>query len=153
MKVQVFKLILVSACLCGENCKYTGGNNYNEKVMEFIKGKDVVYICPEQMGGLETPRDPAEIVGSAKDVIEKNGKVISNKGNDVTQEFLKGAYEVLQIAKEKKVKMAILKAKSPSCGRGTVYDGTFTGNKISGNGITVELLLKNGIEVLNEDMI
>ncbi|MGL4739626.1 MAG: DUF523 domain-containing protein [Sarcina sp.] len=146
-------MILVSACLCGENCKYTGGNNYNEKVMEFIKEKEVIYICPEQMGGLKTPRNPAEIIGSAKDVIDGKGKVISNKGANVTKEFLKGAYDVLRIAKENNVNIAVLKAKSPSCGRDVVYDGTFTGNKISGNGVTVELLLENGIEVLTEEMI
>ncbi|MGL5634987.1 MAG: DUF523 domain-containing protein [Sarcina sp.] len=146
-------MVLVSACLCGENCKYNGGNNYNERVMEFIKGEEVIYICPEQLGGLTTPRDPAEIVGSANIVIHGCGKVISNKGNNVTDEFLKGAYKVLAIAKEKGIKRAILKAKSPSCGRGIVYDGTFTGMKIIGNGITTELLLEHGIEVLTEEMI
>ncbi|MGL4656232.1 MAG: DUF523 domain-containing protein [Sarcina sp.] len=144
-------MIIVSACLCGENCKYDGGNNYNIKVENFIEGKDVIYVCPEQMGGLSTPRNPAEIVGCAKGVLNGEDKIISNEGRDVTSEFLKGAKEVLKIAKDKNVKLAILKAKSPSCGKGMVYDGTFNGNKVKGNGITTQLLLDNDIEVINED--
>lgn len=144
-------MIIVSACLCGENCKYNGGNNNNEKVKNFIKDKDVMYVCPEQMGGLSTPRNPAEIVGNAKNVLSGKGRIISNTGVDVTYEFIKGARAVLEIAKEKNVKLAILKAKSPSCGKGLVYDGTFTGNKVIGNGVTTQLLIDNGIEVINED--
>ena len=144
-------MILVSACLCGENCKYSGGNNKNEKVLEFIRDKEVVYICPEELGGLSTPRNPAEIIGSAKGVLDNKDKIITNNDKDVTLEFLKGAWESLKIAKENKVEFAILKAKSPSCGKGMVYNGTFSGVKIKGNGLTAELLIENGIDVLTEE--
>ncbi|MGL5577001.1 MAG: DUF523 domain-containing protein [Sarcina sp.] len=144
-------MIIVSACLCGENCKYNGGNNNNEVVKKFIENKEVLYVCPEQIGGLLTPRNPAEIVGCAKGVLNGEDKIISNEGKDVTFEFLKGAREVLKIAKDKNVKLAILKAKSPSCGKGLIYDGTFTGHKIKGNGVTAQLLIDNGVKVINED--
>ncbi|MGL4451452.1 MAG: DUF523 domain-containing protein [Sarcina sp.] len=144
-------MIIVSACLCGENCKYNGGNNNNEAVKKFIENKEVLYVCPEQIGGLLTPRNPAEIVGCAKGVLNGEDKIISNEGKDVTFEFLKGAREVLKIAKDKNVKLAILKAKSPSCGKGLIYDGTFTGHKIKGNGVTAQLLIDNGVKVINED--
>lgn len=144
-------MIIVSACLCGENCKYNGGNNENEKVKNFIKDKEVIYVCPEQMGGLSTPRNPSEIIGSAKGVLKGIDKIISNKGVDVSGEFISGAKQVLEIAKENKVSLAILKAKSPSCGKGLVYDGTFTGNKIIGNGITAQILMDYGVNVINED--
>ena len=144
-------MILVSACLCGENCKYSGGNNKNEKVLEFIKDKEVIYICPEELGGLSTPRNPAEILGDARGILEGRDKIITNNDKDVTLEFLKGAWESLKIAKENKVEFAILKAKSPSCGKGMVYNGTFSGVKIKGNGLTAELLIENGIDVLTEE--
>ena len=144
-------MIIVSACLCGDNCKYNGGNNANEKVKDFIKGKEVMYVCPEQMGGLSTPRNPSEIVGSAKGILYGEDKIISNKGVDVSREFISGARKVLEIAKKNKVNLAILKAKSPSCGKGFVYDGTFTGNKIIGNGITAQILMDNGVKVINEE--
>ena len=133
--------ILVSACLLGINCKYTGGNNYNEKVIEYLKDKEVIPICPEIMGGLPTPRIASEI---------KDGKVYSKEGVDVTNEFQKGAQETLKLAKLLGAKKALLKAKSPSCGYKKIYDGTFTDTLIDGNGITADLLLKNGIEIITE---
>ncbi|WP_297519182.1 DUF523 domain-containing protein [uncultured Clostridium sp.] len=144
-------MILVSACLCGENCKYSGGNNKNKKVLDFIKDKEVVCICPEELGGLSTPRNPAEIIGSAKGVLDNKDKIITNDDKDVTLEFLRGAVESLKIAKENKVELAILKAKSPSCGKGMVYDGTFSNIKIKGNGVTAQLFIDNNIKVLTED--
>ena len=144
-------MILVSACLSGENCKYNGGNNKNDKVLEFIKDKDVIYVCPEEDGGLNTPREPAEIQGTAQGVLKGNDKIKTCKGNDVTENFMRGALKTLEIAKKNKVKIAILKAKSPSCGKGIVYDGNFSGSKIVGNGVTAELLIKNGIKVLTEE--
>lgn len=134
--------ILVSACLAGVNCKYNGKNNENKKIIELIKNKDVILVCPEQLGGLKTPRTPAEII---------NDKVITKDNIDVTTEYQKGAEEVLKIAKQFNIKKAILKSKSPSCGKGKIYDGTFTNNLIDGNGITTELLQKNGIEVISSD--
>ena len=133
--------ILVSACLLGINCKYDGENNKNDKVIEYIKGKEVIPICPEIMGGLPTPRIPSEI---------KDNKVITKENKDVTNSFYKGAEEVLYLAKLLNVKKALLKAKSPSCGVGEIYDGTFTHTKIKGDGITTRLLKENNIEVITE---
>ena len=133
--------ILVSACLLGINCKYDGNNNKNDKVLEYIKDKEVIPICPEIMGGLSTPRIPSEIL---------NDKVVDSEGLDVTDNFKKGANEVLYLAKLFNVKKAILKAKSPSCGVGEIYDGTFTHTKISGDGMTTRLLKENNIEVITE---
>ncbi len=135
-------MVLVSACLVGVNCKYNGGNNYNEKIMELVKNGEAILVCPEQLGGLTTPRNPSEI---------SNGKVLMNNGHDVTSNFNRGAKEVLELAKRLNIKKAILKSKSPSCGHGLIYDGTFSGKKIIGNGITAQLLIDNGIEVITED--
>ena len=136
-------MILVSKCLLGGNCKYNGGNNFNEKVVEYLKDKEYEEICPECMGGLPTPRDASEINQST-------GKVFSAKGKDVTENFTKGAEKSLEIAKKTNAHMAILKQSSPSCGFGTVYDGTFSNKKIKGNGITAQLLYENGLEILTE---
>ena len=135
-------MILVSACLMGENVKYNGENNYSEKIAEFLKDKEYVLVCPEVLGGLSIPRDPSEII---KD------KVISKTGKDVTKNFELGALQALEIAKQNKVTMAILKQSSPSCGFGKIYDGTFKNTKIKGNGKTTELLLKEGIKILTEE--
>ncbi|WP_138205150.1 DUF523 domain-containing protein [Haloimpatiens lingqiaonensis] len=147
-------MIIVSACLCGINCKYSGGNNLNQKVLELVKEGKAIPVCPEQLGGLSTPRIPHEIKGgTGKEVLEGSAKLINPKGGDSTKEFIKGAYETLKIAQAVRAKKAILKAKSPSCGCGLIYDGTFTGNKIKGNGVTAELLLQNGIEVITDEII
>lgn len=135
-------MILVSACLCGVNCKYNGKNNLNEEMLELLKKGEVLLVCPEQMGGLETPRNPSEIK-----IINNEVKVFMKDGRDVTENYKKGAEEVLRLAKELNIKKAILKKKSPSCGCGEIYDGTFTDKLIPGNGITAALLLENGIEV------
>ena len=133
--------ILVSACLLGINCKYDGSNNLNEKVLDYIKDKEVIPICPEILGGLSTPRPPSEIISD---------KVVNNEQKDVTKEYRKGAEESLKLAKLFKVKKALLKAKSPSCGCGKIYDGTFTKTLIDGDGITTQLFKENNIEVITE---
>lgn len=133
--------ILVSACLLGTDCKYSGGNNLNEKVLDYIKDYEVIPVCPEIMGGLSTPRPPSERIGD---------KVLNSQGIDVTNEYTKGANETLKLAKLFNVKKALLKAKSPSCGKGQIYDGTFKGVLVTGNGVTVGLLESNGIEVITE---
>ena len=133
--------ILVSACLLGINFKYNGNNNLNEKVLEYIKDKEVIPVCPEIMGGLSTPRPPSEIIGN---------KVYNNQNQDVTKEYEKGAEETLKLAKLFNVKKALLKAKSPSCGKDKIYDGTFSGILVPGMGKTVQLLKENGIEVISE---
>ncbi len=134
--------VLVSNCLLGINCRYKGDNCKNDKVIKFLKDKEVIGVCPESAGGLPIPRDPSEIVGN---------KVLSKSGKDVTAEYKKGAEFALKLAKENKVDLVIFKAKSPSCGHGIIYDGTFTGNKIPGNGITTQLLLDNGFKVITEE--
>ncbi|MDD3302740.1 MAG: DUF523 domain-containing protein [Candidatus Gracilibacteria bacterium] len=143
--------ILVSSCLLGLKTRYDGKTQ--KSLIDLIKKKDILFFCPEQGGGLATPRKPAEIeVGkTAKDVILGNGKIINSAGEDVTKEFLKGAFETLNICKIFLVKYAILKSKSPSCGYKKVYDGTFKGNLIDGNGITTELLEQNGIKIFTEN--
>lgn len=144
-------VLIVSACLLGINCKYSGSNNLNEKVKELCSKMNVIPICPEQLGGMATPRKPAEIKGgSGKEVLEEKAEVFDKSQKNVTKYYISGAKEALKIAKMFGVRTAILKANSPSCGCGTIYDGTFTGKKINGNGVTAELFKKNGIEVVNE---
>ncbi|NMM61113.1 DUF523 domain-containing protein [Clostridium sp. P21] len=145
-------MILVSACLCGVNCKYNGGNNLNTKVLELLKQGKAIPVCPEQLGGQSTPRPAHEINNSTgAEVLDGKARIVGPEGDDATAEFLKGAYETLKIAKECEAKVAILKARSPSCGYGKIYDGTFTGNKIDGNGVTAELLSRNGITIYTEE--
>lgn len=139
-------MILVSACLVGLNCKYNGENNFNQEIFDMVKSGEAIFVCPEQLGGLSTPRIPAEIkyINGKKCVITKDGR-------DVTKEYEKGAKETLKLMKELGINKAILKANSPSCGCGSIYDGTFSGTKIDGNGITTQFLLDNGIEVITEE--
>lgn len=136
--------ILVSACLLGTECRYDGSGGINESVLELSDKYQLIPVCPEQLGGLPTPRKPAEI---------SNGLVIDRDGLDVTAQFRKGAEEVLKLGKLFHCSHAILKSRSPSCGCGKVYDGTFTGNLISGDGLTTELLIQNGIKVINDEEI
>ena len=134
--------IMVSACLLGENCKYNGGNNRNEHVLEYLKGHEVIPVCPEVMGGLPTPRIPSEICGNL---------VINREGHIVDQEFRKGAKEALDIALRERVDLVILKAKSPSCGTKQIYDGTFSKTLIDGQGVFASMLLEAGIPFKDED--
>jgi len=144
-------MIIISACLCGVNCRYNGESNLNEKVLSIFKKGNAVLICPEQLGGLETPREPQEIQGgTGMDVLEGKAKVVSKTGKDSTEKFIKGAYETLKIAKNVGAKLAILKANSPSCGCGEIYNGFFQGKLIKGNGATAELLMNNQIKVITE---
>ena len=142
-------MIIVSACLLGENCKYSGGNNKSENVIKYLEDKEYILVCPEQLGGLSTPRNPSEIITygnkDGNDVLSGCTKVLSNKGIDVTKNFIQGAEETLKIAKEHNAKTAILKAGSPSCGYKKIYDGSFLGNKIQGMGVTAAILNKENI--------
>lgn len=133
-------MICVSKCLMGHNCRYDGKNMKNDAIIEYLKDKEYVEVCPECLGGLSTPRNPSEIIGD---------KVVSNCGVDVTKEFYKGAYEALEIAKKAGCKCAIFQENSPSCGVNQVYDGTFTGKKVNGQGITTKVFKENGIEVIS----
>ena len=136
--------ILVSACLLGVPCKYSGGSNHVPGMAEALQaaGHALVPVCPEVYGGLPTPRTPAERVGE---------KVLARDGRDVTAQYQKGAAAALQLAHLTGCTVAVLKANSPSCGCGTIYDGTFTRRKICGNGVTAEALLADGLAVYNEE--
>ena len=131
--------ILVSSCLLGLNCRYDGGNNYSKEIDEFLKDYDVIPICPEIMGGLPTPR-----IGSER----LKDKVITEDGRDVTEQYKKGAEECVYLAKKYGIKKALLKLRSPSCGSGKIYDGTFTHALKDGDGVTAELLKKNGVTII-----
>ena len=160
-------MYIVSECLLGGKCKYNGGDNLSPSVCEFLKGREYIKICPEEMGGLTTPRPPAEI--------QPDGRVINKEGTDVTSSFRKGADLALakvigallrqadesvcaaELSSSGSLRTlqgdevtAILKANSPSCGCGTIYDGSFTGRLIPGYGLTAGLFRKNGIRLMTE---
>ena len=134
--------LLVSACFVSKGYKYDGEANINLKIIELEQKYEFVFICPEVFGGLPVPRYPSEILGD---------KVVNIIGEDVTQNFNLGAIKALELAKKHNCKKALLKAKSPSCGKGMVYDGTFSHTLKEGHGITVRLLMENGIEVYTEN--
>lgn len=136
--------IIVSACLLGENCKYNGGNNKCDDIIALAEKFEIIPVCPECFGGLPIPRVPSEI---------KDGRVYSKTGEDLTEAFLSGAEQTLYIAKEANAPCAVLKENSPSCGFGKIYDGTFSGNKIEGNGITAQLLYDNEIQIFGESQV
>ncbi len=138
--------ILISSCLIGENVKYDGGNNaLHVTVLEQWKEQGIlVPLCPEVLGGLSVPRSPCE-------VLEGTTTVLCKSGEEVSEAFAKGAQESLRIAKEEGVCMAILKARSPSCGKDIIYDGTFTSTRVSDSGITCKLLQESGITVFSEE--
>ena len=145
-------MIIVSACLCGINCKYDGGNNLDARVLKLLKEGKAMPVCPEQLGGQETPRAPHEIVnGDGLDVLEGKARILGPEDDDVTAKFIKGAYETLEIVQKVGASIAILKSRSPSCGTPQVYDGTFSGTKRNGNGVTAQLLLSKGIKVFTEE--
>jgi uncharacterized protein YbbK (DUF523 family) len=133
---------IVSACLCGINCKYDGKNNLNAKLKERVEKGELLPVCPEVLGGLPIPRVPCEI---------ENGRIYTRDGRDVTEQFLTGAQKTLEIAKAAGAGKAFLKQRSPSCGCGKIYDGNFSGKIISGDGITAALLKQNGIAILTEE--
>ena len=136
--------VFVSACLIGENCKYNGGNNYSEAVKKYVEGHEVISMCPEVEGGLPIPRTPAEIV---------KGVVTNRDGVSVDKEFRAGADKILDVLSEEKVELAILQSRSPSCGIGRIYDGSFTKTLTNGNGIFADLLVKHGIKVIDVEKI
>ena len=140
------KKILISACLLGVDCRYDGKNNrLSDELLAELKSKaELIPVCAEVYGGLTTPRIPSERVGDA---------VLSREGADVTEQFRRGAEAVLYIARTLGAELAILKENSPSCGSGTVYDGSFSGKLTEGFGVTAELLIKNGIPVIGESRI
>ncbi|MBQ7241100.1 MAG: DUF523 domain-containing protein [Bacilli bacterium] len=136
------KRVLVSACLLGLKVRFDGLSKENKEILDLINNFEFIPVCPEIMGGLSTPRVPSET---------RDGKVFNKDGVDVTENYLRGAKETLRLCKIYNCDTVVLKSKSPSCGKGLVYDGTFSGNLVSGNGITTDYLLKNGIKVYSED--
>ena len=136
--------IMISACLAGENCKYNGGNNRNEKVLQLMAENEVITVCPEQMGGLPTPRVPSEI---------KEGLVTARDGRIVDAEFRAGAAKCLEIAGREQPDLIVLQSRSPSCGVKQRYDGTFSGTLVDGAGVTAQLLMENGFRCVDvEDL-
>ena len=145
-------MYLVSACLLGVNCRYDGKGKQLGSLMKLAAKGEAIPVCPEQLGGCTTPRTPCEIKGGdGGDVLDGKCRVIGVAGKDVTHNILSGALETLKIAYACGVNKAILKARSPSCGFGQIYDGSFTGTLIEGNGVTAELLQRNHIEVFTEE--
>ena len=136
--------LLISACLLGMNCKYSGGNNYTPLAEALKERFRLVPVCPETMGGLTSPREPAERAGD---------KVLSRSGEDWTEAFRLGAERALETALAQGITLAVLKERSPSCGCGAVYDGTFTGAVVRGDGVTAELLKAHGLRILGESRI
>lgn len=133
--------ILVSACLLGCPCRYDGKSKPHESILALLKEHTLIPVCPEQMGGLATPRPPAE---------RKDGGVFTENGGDVTEQYRRGAEEALHLAKLYGCTCAVLKERSPSCGSGQVYDGSFSRTLVAGDGVTAALLKANGITVLGE---
>ncbi|MBT8420180.1 MAG: DUF523 domain-containing protein [Gammaproteobacteria bacterium] len=135
---------IISACLAGVKCRYDGEAMPCQKVIEWVRQGKAIPVCPEQLGGLTTPRPPAE---------KQDDKVFTKDGKDITRQFENGAREALRIARLAGCEEAVLKARSPSCGFGEIYDGTFSGRLIAGDGVFAGLLRKNGISVVTEEEI
>lgn len=134
--------IVVSACLLGQKCKYDGGDNFQEALSAFLKDHEVIAVCPEVSGGLTTPRIPCEIV---------NGIVMNRKGERKDREFRLGAERCLREALERGAELAILQSRSPSCGVKEIYDGTFSGKRIKGQGVFARMLMNHGIRVIDAE--
>jgi len=134
--------VVVSACLLGENCKYNGGNNYSESVMEFVKGREVIPVCPERLAGLGIPRTPIEIRGD---------RVISRDGKDVTAALREAVQKILAQLSAEDVECVVLKSRSPTCGVKQVYDGIFTGTLVDGMGVLARALADAGYKVVDAE--
>lgn len=134
--------VLVSACLLGRNCKYNGGNNKSEPVMEFLRGREVIPVCPEVLAGLGVPRTPIEIVDGV--VTDRNGIVVD-------EVIRRAVAEILEQIQDEDIQCAVLKARSPTCGVRQVYDGSFSGKLIDGSGVLAQALKDAGIQVLEDE--
>ena len=134
--------ILVSACLLGENCKYNGGNNRNERVLRYVVGQEIIPVCPEVLGGLPCPRKPVEWVGD---------RVLTKDGDDCTANFRVGVQRAMDIIADKHVDLAILQSRSPTCGVKQIYDGTFSGVRIDGQGALARALKDRGIPLMDAE--
>ena len=134
--------IIVSACLLGENCKYNGGNNRNERVLRYVEGHEVITVCPEMLGGLPCPRKPVEWVGE---------RVLTKDGDDCTENFRIGVQKALETIADQQVDLAILQSRSPTCGVKQIYDGTFSGVRIDGQGALAKALAAQGIPLMDAE--
>jgi uncharacterized protein YbbK (DUF523 family) len=144
--------ILVSACLAGRACRFDGSDNKDGEVAAVVASGRAVLVCPEEDGGLGTPRPPAEIVGGdGDDVLDGRARVVTRDGADVTGAYVAGANAALTAARRAGATIAVLKARSPSCGRGCIYNGTFTRTRRPGDGVTAALLRRAGIDVVTDE--
>ena len=143
------KKVLISACLLGKNCRYDGGHSHVKELDAL--DVDWVAVCPEEKGGLETPRSQAEMQGSAENILNGTGSVVTNEGYDVTEKFIQGAEDSLKTGLRAGAECAILKSRSPSCGVGKVYDGSFENTLIDGDGMFSHLCQKSGITCISSD--
>ncbi|PYE42400.1 DUF523 domain-containing protein [Paenibacillus barcinonensis] len=142
---------LVSSCLAGVACRYNGTASLDEKIQELVEQEQAKMVCPELLGGFSTPREPAEIVGgTGADVLAGRAKVIEQGGADVTDLYIKGAYQTLEWARKLGVSCVVLKEFSPSCGTKMIYDGHFANQKVAGEGVTAALLRQEGYRVISE---
>ena len=135
-------MYLVSACLAGEKCRMDGKDKLVTEIQQFVENGEAVAVCPEVLGGLPTPRSPSE---------KRGDRVVNAAGEDVTEQFRRGAEEAMRICKENGCTMAILKSKSPSCGCGVIHNGQFDGGLVEGNGVFAQILLDAGIKVMTEE--
>lgn len=144
--------ILVSACLAGRACRFDGSSNKDDLVARLVAEGRAVLVCPEEDGGLATPRPPAEIVGGdGHDVLAGRARVVTRAGRDVTEAYVRGAEKALDAARRAGARTAVLKARSPSCGKGCIYDGSFSQSTSPGDGVTTALLEANGIRVVADE--
>ncbi|MEG0449657.1 MAG: DUF523 domain-containing protein [Lysinibacillus sp.] len=145
-------MILISSCLAGLKVRYNGTDCLDERIQQLVLEKKAITVCPEVLGGLSTPREPAEIIGGdGEAVLDGKARVLAKSGKDVTEQFVKGAYLTLDKARELNATTVILKERSPSCGSSMIYNGDFTGTKVAGVGVTTALLRRNNINVISED--
>lgn len=136
-------MLIVSKCLAGAPCRYDGRDNLVPELRALVEAGEAVAVCPEVLGGLPTPRVPSEI--------QPDGRVVSRQGEDVTAQFVVGAERAMAVCREHGCTGAVLKARSPSCGKGVIYDGSFTGTRIQGNGVFAQMLLRKGVPVMTEE--
>ncbi|MET3697909.1 uncharacterized protein YbbK [Bacillus oleivorans] len=147
-------MIIVSSCLAGLDVRYNGTNSLHDRIQKLVKEKRAIAVCPELLGGFSTPREPAEIIGGdGEDVLNGRAQVMDRSGKDVTDLYLKGAYQTLEKARALQATLIVLKENSPSCGSAFIYNGEFNGTKMAGNGVTAALLKRHGFRVISEEQL
>ncbi|MGG4547775.1 DUF523 domain-containing protein [Rossellomorea marisflavi] len=145
-------MLVVSACLAGMKVRYNGTDCLEDVIGEMVRSGKAVTVCPEILGGFQTPREPAEIQGgTGEDVLDGTARVVDRSGADVTEQYIAGAIETLGICQNMGATEIVLKENSPSCGSSMIYNGDFSGEKIQGEGVTTALLKRHGIKVWSEE--